>query len=117
VSAAEGRLVASVDALRAILEAGPAADPTAVQAAFGEFVAAQRAVVARLGDWPADFCALFDDVDYARRCDPAVGGRPTSAELTPAYLLHLRDRLAQWENTNLHKYLSATAAFVAGRLA
>ena len=103
-------LVASADALRAALEGGPDADPAAVRAAYDDFVAAQRAVVVRLGEWPADFRALFGDVDYERRCDPAVGGQPPSAELTPAYLLHLRDRLGQWENTNLHKYLSASGA-------
>lgn len=105
LSAAEHDLIGATTALRRVAHECAAADLASVQTAYRHFVTAYQQVVTRLDDWPAEFRGLLDDVAYARRLHPPVDHAAVPPELASASLRHLRDRLQQWENTNLCKYL------------
>jgi hypothetical protein len=75
-------------------------------AAYHDFSRTYRAVVDRLGDWPAEFAELFADVDYREPVDAPADGAEVPAALRGDLAFHLQDRWQWWQSTNLRKYLA-----------
>jgi hypothetical protein len=113
-SQAEVRLAALTGELEALFEADGACDAAQLVRLYGELATLVEAVAAVRQRSAESFDGLFRDSPMGaalRRpgAEDLAGGGPA-----PALLLHLRDQLEAWRNTNYCKYLRAVAGPGAG---
>jgi hypothetical protein len=96
------RLEQATDGMTALLDKGTAGHSELTDA-HARFSQAYDALVRGLAQWPAQYSALFHDVDYGRA---QQRGKTDCNGLSDAdYLDHLRNVHSRWQSTNLCKLL------------